>query len=188
MDTEIVREKVEDLAADIDVVEKSMNKLINLVQEALAGNTSKIPLLDTAKLYVHIVYAIESILFSYMRLHGVQAKEHPIFQELTRVRGYFAKIKAAEELSLAEGNAPGARLDKDATERVIKHGLSGNARYDQARHARETTGAKRKLESMGAGKHTRLDEGASKTKKPAQQQTVTVVKADDIETSDSDSG
>ncbi|CAL3968376.1 unnamed protein product, partial [Diplocarpon coronariae] len=32
----------------------------------------------------------------YLRLHGVNAREHPVFKELTRVKQYFDKIKAAE--------------------------------------------------------------------------------------------
>jgi exosome complex protein LRP1 len=158
------------------------------VQEALSVNTSKLPLLDKAKLYVHIVYAIESILFTYLRLNGVKAKEHPVFYELTRVREYFAKIKAAEELGADGDKTAGARLDKDAAERMVKHGLSGNARHDQARHVRETTGAKQKLEKMGVGRHTRLDDAPDKTKSSAQQKSVIVVKADAVDTSDSDSG
>jgi exosome complex protein LRP1 len=185
MDTEAIREKLEDLAGDIDSLEENLPSLLKLIQDAVAVSTSTVPLLDKAKIYVLATYAIESILFSFLRLNGVQAKEHPIFRELTRVKEYFAKIKAAEEITLKGDNKPGARLDKHAAERVIKHGLSGNARHDRARQVRETTGAKRKLEKVGVGKHTRLDD---KGKSSAQQGSIPVVKANDIDTSDSDSG
>jgi exosome complex protein LRP1 len=183
MDTETITDLVEDLAGDIDALEEALAPLIS---EALAASTSKLPLLDKAKLYVLATYAIESILFSYLRLNGVQAKEHPIFRELTRVKEYFGKIKAAEGISV-DGNASGARLDKTAADRVIKAGLSGNARHDQARLARETAGAKRRLEDMGAGKHMRFDDAPKKAKAAAPQQQVRVVKFDDIDDSSSSS-
>jgi exosome complex protein LRP1 len=56
-----------------------------------------------------------------LRLHGVNAREHPVFKELTRVKQYFEKIKALEA-------GPEKRtmiLDKGAAERFIKHGLVG---------------------------------------------------------------
>lgn len=56
---------------------------------------------------------------AYLRLHGVNAKDHPVFKELTRVKQYFEKIKALE-------TGPEKRtmtLDKEAAGRFIKHGL-----------------------------------------------------------------
>lgn len=33
---------------------------------------------------------------AYLRLNGVNAREHPVFTELTRVKQYFDKLKTAE--------------------------------------------------------------------------------------------
>lgn len=67
-------------------------------------------------------------------MHGVNAREHPVFIELTRVKQYFNKIKAAEN---PEPSQPGLTLDKGAANRFIKAGLSGNDKYDIERTARE---------------------------------------------------
>lgn len=56
---------------------------------------------------------------AYLRLKGVDAKQHPVFRELTRVRQYFEKIKALE----TEPEQPTMKLDKAAAGRFIKHGL-----------------------------------------------------------------
>lgn len=56
---------------------------------------------------------------AYLRLHGVNAKEHPVFKELTRVKQYFEKIKALE----TEPEKRTMALDKQAASRFIKHGL-----------------------------------------------------------------
>lgn len=51
---------LEQLDGEIDDLEES---LAPLVATALSGTASKLPLLDKAKLYVLVTYAIESILF-----------------------------------------------------------------------------------------------------------------------------
>lgn len=56
---------------------------------------------------------------AYLRLNGVNAKEHPVFRELTRVKQYFEKIKVAE----SAGTNPNTKLDKAAAGRFIKHAL-----------------------------------------------------------------
>lgn len=153
MDTEDLQSLVEDLTANIDDLEESLEPLLNA---ALSASTSKLPLLDKAKLYVLATYAIESVLFSYLRLNGVAAKEHPVFRELTRVKEYFEKIKRAESAGVKRNIS----LDKGAAGRFVKHALAGNDKYDQERkerEVREKAGAKRKFEDMtGVGTHQRF--------------------------------
>jgi len=160
MDSADVLGLVEDLGDSIDDLQES---LALLVKTALSQSTSKLPLLDKAKLYVLVTYAIESILFSYLRLNGVDAKSHPVFQELARVKEYFGKIKAAE----TAGTKRSSVLDKEAANRFIKHGLAGNAKLDAEREdrvARERVGAKRKFDEIKVGTHTRFDTVAKKLK------------------------
>ena len=56
---------------------------------------------------------------AYLRLNGVNSKEHPVFRELTRVKQYFEKIKAAESAGITRNIA----LDKAAAGRFIKNAL-----------------------------------------------------------------
>lgn len=49
----------------------------------------------------------------------MDAKQHPVYRELTRVRQYFDKIKALE----SEPEQRTMVLDKAAAGRFIKHGL-----------------------------------------------------------------
>merc|ERR1711977_503839 len=111
MDSTKVMSLLETLDDEIDDLEESLQPLL---KTALSDSASKLPLLDKAKLYVLVTYAIESMLFSYLRL--------------TRVKQYFDKIKAIEtpvERTVA--------VDKAAAARFIKAGLSGNEKYDLAR-------------------------------------------------------
>lgn len=64
---------------------------------------------------------------AYLRLNGVNAKEHPVFRELTRVKQYFEKIKRAESVGTNKGSMA---LDKAAAGRFIKYALAGNEPND----------------------------------------------------------
>lgn len=67
---------------------------------------------------------MDSILIkiAYLSLHGANAKEHAVFKELTRVRQYFAKIKALETQP-EEDTKPAMKLDQQAARRFITHSL-----------------------------------------------------------------
>lgn len=159
MDSDDLHELVGDLTSNIDDLEAA---LAPLTSKPLATTSSKLPLLDKAKLHVLATYALESVLFNTLRLNGSDAKSHPVFAELNRVKEYFGKIKTAE----GTGEKPKARVDKGAAGRFIKADLAGNERYDREREersAREKAGAKRKFEELNGsvGTHTRFD-GAAK--------------------------
>lgn len=64
---------------------------------------------------------------AYLRLNGVKAREHPVFLELTRVKQYFDKIKAAENPGAAAKDRSMV-LDKSAAARFIKAGLVSTTR------------------------------------------------------------
>ncbi|EAS35076.1 exosome complex protein LRP1 [Coccidioides immitis RS] len=118
------------LEGDIDELEEVLEPLLS---QTLSTATQKMTVMDKAKLHVLITYTIESLLFSYLRLQGVNAKEHSVFKELTRVKQYFAKIKNLETVP----EKPTMTLDKQAAARFIKHGLAGNDKIDLERAERE---------------------------------------------------
>ncbi|KAH6671731.1 putative exosome-associated protein [Halenospora varia] len=133
MDSTKVISLLEQLDDEIDDLEDS---LVPLLKTALAESASKFPLLDKAKLYVLVTYAIESIIFSYLRLNGVKAREHPVFLELTRVKQYFDKIKATENPPVRTST-----LDKTVAARFLQPDL---ARADKsALQAAEQLGKQR---------------------------------------------
>ncbi|GAB7325019.1 hypothetical protein MBLNU13_g08817t1 [Cladosporium sp. NU13] len=181
MDSSDVKELVEDMSASIDDLEASLAPLLNA---SLSASTSKLPLLDKAKLYVLATYAIDSVLFSYLRLNGQNVKDHPVVQEIMRVRSYFNKIKEVEAGPVQRNTT----LDKDAAARFIKHGLAGNDKYDQARQDRKAVeaSAKRKAEEFEAsarfGSQNRFAGMAKRMK--AEEPSITVVKADDASSDD----
>lgn len=141
MDTKSVLGLADQLADDLEDLEANLEPfLVN----SLNTTIKKLPLLERAKLNVLLVYAIESLIFcqlplhvlllrsltyllAYLRLHGVQAKEHPVFRELTRVKQYFEKIKAVE--AEPTKSQPNLILDKNAAGRFIKNALVSPGGY-----------------------------------------------------------
>ncbi|KAF1809870.1 hypothetical protein P152DRAFT_451533 [Eremomyces bilateralis CBS 781.70] len=135
------------LSGNIDDLEGG---LLPILKSSVSKSSSKLPLLDKAKLYVLICYTIESIIFSSLRLSNVNAKDHPVFHELARVRQYFEKIKDAEAGPTKKRE--NMSLDKAAAGRIVRHALSGNDRLDQERKmvAQEMGAAKAKLAELEA--------------------------------------
>ncbi|KAM5476844.1 hypothetical protein MauCBS54593_000114 [Microsporum audouinii] len=121
---------LEQLEDDIDDIEDALEPLL---EHGLATISQKLPLMEKAKLHVLLTYSIESLIFSYLCLNDVDAKEHPVFKELARVRQYHEKIKTLE----APPEKRTMALDKQAAERFIKHGLAGNDKADLERAERE---------------------------------------------------
>ncbi|KAK4697895.1 exosome complex protein LRP1, partial [Lecanoromycetidae sp. Uapishka_2] len=97
---------IEVLDDNIDDLEEA---LAPLLKGAISDTAGKLPLLDKAQL-----------------LNGINAKAHPVFRELTRVKQYFEKIKTAE----SAGKKPSTKIDKEAAARFIKHALAGNEKHD----------------------------------------------------------
>ena len=62
------------------------------------------------------------ITLALLRINGVNAKEHPVFRELTRVKQYFDKIKAVETSGAKRENIS---LNQEAAGRIVKHALVG---------------------------------------------------------------
>ncbi|KAH4152009.1 hypothetical protein HBI17_007220 [Parastagonospora nodorum] len=122
-----------DLVEDLEVnIDELTTTLAPLLSTQLSTTASSLPLLDKAKLYVLAAYSIESLLYSTLQASGVNAKEHQIFKELARLKGYFGKIKHVEERPVV----PKSKLDVSAAARFIKHGLAGNEKYDLERAER----------------------------------------------------
>ncbi|KAJ5548761.1 hypothetical protein N7513_005995 [Penicillium frequentans] len=130
MDSASLLPLLEQLDDHVDDLEEVLEPLLG---QSLSKTSKNLPVMDKAKLHVLVTYTLESLLFCYLRLYGVDAKQRPVFRELTRVKQYFEKIKALE----TEPEQRKMTLDKGAANRFVKHGLAGNEKYDLERAERE---------------------------------------------------
>ncbi|EEQ35276.1 exosome-associated family protein [Microsporum canis CBS 113480] len=84
---------LEQLEDDIDDIEDALEPLL---EHGLATTSQKLPLMEKAKLHVLLTYSIESLIFSYLCLNDVDAKEHPVFKELARAGNDKVDLERAE--------------------------------------------------------------------------------------------
>ncbi|KAF4773788.1 Sas10/Utp3/C1D family protein [Colletotrichum scovillei] len=114
---------------------------------------SHIDSLEDAKMYALTAYAIETLLFSSLRLQGVDAKDHQVMTELKRVQQYFGKIKGAEETPAQRTTT----VNTEAATRILKADLGSN----------DQTLKKRLEEKLAEERAKALLNSMQKTKRPA---------------------
>uniref|UniRef100_UPI00358E384E nuclear nucleic acid-binding protein C1D-like isoform X1 n=1 Tax=Myxine glutinosa TaxID=7769 RepID=UPI00358E384E len=106
------------LAASQDEVQQKVSYTNIMYKTGLIGKCDvQLEPLEQAKLQMVSAFAINSLFWMYLVTQGVDPKEHPIKQELDRVRTYMNKVKVCEEKSKA------AKLDPKVASRFIRHAL-----------------------------------------------------------------
>lgn len=143
-----VADLLEELGDNIYDLETTLEPLLNA--KSLSSLNKNLAPLERAKLLTWLTYAIETILFSQIRLSGAEdPKSHPIMTELKRIQQYMQKVALVEKPDVDKRT--NLTLNKEAAGRFIKAGLSGNDKYDQElaeRKAREKENAHRKLQQL----------------------------------------
>ncbi|KAF4979368.1 hypothetical protein FZEAL_4409 [Fusarium zealandicum] len=118
---------VKDITPDLDRLDVQLDDLEETLQPLLGnleGMASELPLLDKAKLFSLTAYAIESLLFSSLKLEGADAQNHAVFTELKRIQQYFGKIKAIESPAVEEPR--NLTVNREAAARILKADLADN--------------------------------------------------------------
>ncbi|KAF4469533.1 small unique nuclear receptor co-repressor [Fusarium albosuccineum] len=118
-----VKDILPDLArldGELDDLEETLHPLL----ENLEGVSSQLPLLDKAKLFSLTAYAIESLLFSSLKLEGTDTQTQHVLTELKRVQQYFGKIKAVEEPATEVSRS--LTVNQEAAARILKADLGDN--------------------------------------------------------------
>ncbi|KAJ3400242.1 hypothetical protein HDV05_001194, partial [Chytridiales sp. JEL 0842] len=105
------------LESSISQIESALDPLLNENLDALSARLEE-PL-DRAKLSVLVGYAINSLVFTYLRTMGA-TKGHPVRKELERIKEYMDKIARA-----AGAAKPSMRVDQAAAKRFVKSAIGG---------------------------------------------------------------
>ncbi|KAK9365489.1 hypothetical protein V1509DRAFT_633081 [Lipomyces kononenkoae] len=110
----------------IESLEKEMGELESslgpITDSGLAQYTIDMAPIDKAKAYLLSLYALNSTIYSTLKIGEISTTDHDIMNDIRRVQAYMAKIKNAEELLAGRK----LQLDRQAAGRFIKHALSGN--------------------------------------------------------------
>eukprot|EP00914_Ancora_sagittata_P002314 GHVO01005152.1.p1 GENE.GHVO01005152.1~~GHVO01005152.1.p1 ORF type:complete len:144 (+),score=21.12 GHVO01005152.1:114-545(+) len=80
-----------------------------------------------------IAFAGASIYFAYLRTLGVDtpgSEQHPIMQEVARIKSSINKVKEVEEMHKLESSGKRLRIDTGAAERMIRFHLAPDEEVD----------------------------------------------------------
>ncbi|GKU04314.1 exosome-associated family protein [Fusarium langsethiae] len=118
---------VKDITPDLDRLDDQLDDLEETLQPLLGnleGMASELPLLDKAKLFSLTAYAIESLLFSSLKLEGSDTQTQAVLTELKRIQQYFGKIKNIETPEVEESR--NLTVNQEAAARILKADLADN--------------------------------------------------------------
>ena len=99
---------MDDLEANIAAFARSVDDIeahVRRLQRAnLAELTKGLGPLEAARIHLMVAYTINTLFYMYLRTQGVSPADHPIQEELERVKAYIRKLKqaAAEESQQSE--------------------------------------------------------------------------------------
>lgn len=86
--------------------------------------------LESARLHLMVAYTINTIFYMYLKTQGIPANNHPVMEELERVKAYIRKVrnvsKEAEEK--ADTSKRQISLNATAAQRFIAHALAAPER------------------------------------------------------------
>ncbi|NWR44376.1 C1D protein, partial [Regulus satrapa] len=98
--------------------EKSLGSVDEMLKTMMSVSRSELMQLDPleqAKLDLVLVYTLNSMFWVYLATQGINPKEHPVKQELERIRTYMNKVKEITDKKKA------AKLDKGAASRFLRN-------------------------------------------------------------------
>ncbi|KAJ3209194.1 hypothetical protein HDU67_006323 [Dinochytrium kinnereticum] len=106
------------LANSITKVEEELTPFLSNHSETLDSTLSGLDPIDRARSYILLSYAINTLMFTYLRTEGA-TKGHPVRRELMRIKDYMDKVAKAAGL-----DKPNMRVDQPAAKRFIRHGIN----------------------------------------------------------------
>lgn len=112
LNTDAVKEQILDLKDSLEDLQDSLSPLTT----SLESYTQDLDAIAKAKILVTLCYALDSLLFCYLKCTGTRTEEHTIMNELERIRQYVNKIKGANGKRTTT-------LNKLAAKRMIVHDL-----------------------------------------------------------------
>ncbi|SYW83557.1 related to LRP1 - nuclear exosome-associated nucleic acid binding protein [Ustilago bromivora] len=94
--------------------------------------------LDAARMQVSVAYVLMDLVWILLKTKGVDPTNHPVIQELERVKSYFGKIKRVQdnEKEPAAQGEKGTKVDRSAAGRFIRAALAGEPGSTPGKHTK----------------------------------------------------
>lgn len=92
--------------------------------------------LDAARMQVSVAYVLLDLVWILLKTKGVDTKDHPVMQELERVKSYFGKIKSVQDKEKEPAGEQSVKVDRSAAGRFIRAALAGEPGTTQGKHTK----------------------------------------------------
>eukprot|EP00188_Purpureofilum_apyrenoidigerum_P002491 Plantae.Rhodophyta-Purpureofilum_apyrenoidigerum.ctg25518.p1 GENE.Plantae.Rhodophyta-Purpureofilum_apyrenoidigerum.ctg25518~~Plantae.Rhodophyta-Purpureofilum_apyrenoidigerum.ctg25518.p1 ORF type:complete len:174 (-),score=41.44 Plantae.Rhodophyta-Purpureofilum_apyrenoidigerum.ctg25518:406-900(-) len=114
-DVKLSLEKFEDVLGDVDAALKPVLEVFRDKDEL-----EKLSAADSARAHITLAYAANSLFYMYLRTQGMDPSQHPVREELERVKAAFVKLQKAFSPP-GGGPAPNekSKLNVEASARFI---------------------------------------------------------------------
>ncbi|KAM9196237.1 nuclear nucleic acid-binding protein C1D isoform 2-T4 [Mergus octosetaceus] len=124
--------------------EKSLSSVDEMLKTMMSVPRSellyKLEPLEQAKLDLVSAYTLNSMFWVYLATQGINPKEHPVKQELERIRTYMNKVKEIADKKKA------SKLDKGAASRFVRNALWEPSPENERTSKTPAKGKKRKMD------------------------------------------
>ncbi|KAM6309632.1 nuclear nucleic acid-binding protein C1D [Podargus strigoides] len=124
--------------------EKSLGSVDEMLKTMMSVSRSellqKLEPLEQAKLDLVSVYTLNSMFWVYLATQGINPKEHPVKQELERIRTYMNKVKEIADKKKA------SKLNKGAASRFVRNALWEPNAENEHTSKTPAKGKKRKMD------------------------------------------
>ena len=116
-----LRENLKSLTGSLDSLSASLGPVFEF--DSLTALNSQLSTEDSLKLNTALAYTLHSLYYILLKSQGKDLSEHPLKQEIERIKEYVGKVQEA----LTEKH-PSARIDKPVASKLISSHLEDNAR------------------------------------------------------------
>lgn len=112
-----VTKYVDQLTIVIEQIQKALGPVL---QQPLADILPKLTVIQRCELEALVVYALDTLFWVYLKINGVEPKDHPLMAELQRIQRYIEKINKAKDTQTERRSMT---LNKEAAHRFIQNNL-----------------------------------------------------------------
>lgn len=124
-----VKSNLSELSTHLDSIEQQLEVL--LAHESLAALNAELPAADALKVNTAVAYTLHALYYTLLRTQGQDPTDHPVKNEIERVRTYVNKVTKA---LTNEPQQPSVRIDTEAAGRMVNAQLKGSTPLPKAGH------------------------------------------------------
>lgn len=115
-----LRENLTSLSLSLDLLSTNLSPIFEF--DSLSSLNSQLSVEDSLKVNTALAYTLQSLFYVLLKTQGKDVSEHPLKQEIERIKEYVQKVQEA----LSE--KPAVRIDQAAASRLIQGEVTEKAR------------------------------------------------------------